>query len=536
MSLALSRLSPDKKKELRERLWRRQNGVCFITGKKIDLTKDDLEIDHIVPSRDKGPDDESNWALVFARANESKQGSHLYVARVLHILDDIREHAEHEQGANLGHVLKHFGGSKFRLRAKLNADTLSFSLSEIGQFDPVVAPIWTDSLSGMKSTFLRLPIQFLYHDEKINPRPIGNSIRGLVEEFHRKRPQLHVPLAWINTEEAGGSCVRLFDGQHKAAAQILLDQTWLPVRVFIDPDTDVLITTNSNAGTRLRQVAFDMSTQRFLGASILGDRIKRFLEEKGKSPDDQTYSEKNLVDHYRGEQASIRRYILDFQRNAISHHEENRLRDYIEWGGKGGDKPISYSTIEKTFFSLFVGKEMLETPFHGIGPDGENPRDLERQQIVRLMSLIADAYYTGDKFDLQRGVDRIENKVQKGEKIPDSHLRAYRMGKEEVMRGWLPYVLRVIKHYFLNTGTNFDEDRIFQYKFPEQLWTNIAAFLDHLGRLPLWVDYQLSSTAFGGKPSAEYWEAVFRSGNTPSGVPVIHSGGLNILNMIRPAG
>jgi hypothetical protein len=535
MSLALSRLSPDKKKELRERLWRRQNGVCFITGKKMDPSTDDLEIDHIVPSRDKGPDDESNWALVFARANESKQASHLYVARILYLMDAIRENIDDIRGANLGHVLKHFGGSKYHLRASVKDETLSYSLSEMGIYDSVAVPIWPDQLSGMKSAFLRLPIEYLHHDEKINPRPIGNSIRGLVEEFHKKRPQLHVPLAWMDMNDPNGACVRLFDGQHKAAAQILLDQKWLPVRVFINPDTDVLITTNSNAGTNLRQVAFDMSTQRFLGASILGDRIKRFLKDKGRAQDDQNYSEKNLVDHYRGEQASIRRYILDAQRNAISHHEDNRLRDYIEWGGKGGDKPISYSTIEKTFFSLFIGKEMLETPFHGIGPDGENPRELERSQIVRLMSLIADSFYTEDKFDLQRGVDRIENKVQKGEKIPDDHLRAYRMGKEEVMRGWLPYVLRVVKHYFLNTGTNFDEDRIFQYRFPEQLWTNIGTFLSHLGRLPLWVDYQLSATAFGGKPSAEYWEAVFRSGNTPSGVPVIHSGGLNILNMIKPA-
>ena len=43
------------------------------------------------------------------------------------------------------------------------------------------------------------------------------------------------------------------------------------------------------------------------------------------------------------------------------------------------------------------------------------------------------------------------------------------------------------------------KERLFQYKFPEQLWVNISNFLDNLGRVPVWVDYQLSLTAFGGK-------------------------------------
>ncbi|NUY03542.1 HNH endonuclease [Paraburkholderia youngii] len=534
MSQALTRLSPDERRLLKERLWQRQNGQCFITRKAMDLSKDDLEIDHIIPSRDKGPDDESNWALVFARANESKQASHLYVARVLYRLEEIRHDAKDTRGANLGDVLSEYGGSKHSIRFSVENDNLCFKMPEKGFYDETSVPIWRDDLSGMRTAFLRLPIEYLHHDYKINPRPIGNSIRGLVEEFHRKRPQLHVPLAWIDLNESGGSRVRIFDGQHKAAAQVLLDQTWLPVRVFVDPDTDVLITANTNAGTNLRQVAFDKSTQRFLGASILGDRIDRFLKDKGKRPGEEGFSERDLVEHFRGEQAQMRRYVLDAQRNAISHHEDNKLRDFIEWGGKGTDKPISYSSIEKTFFSQFLGKDMLESPFYGVNAEGENPRDLERRQMVQLMSLIAEKFYTDGKYDFERGVDRIESKVQKGDNIPDNHLRAYRIGREEVMTGWLPFVSKVIVNYFTMNGRNVRLEKLFQYKFPSQLWTIIGNFLDHLGRLPLWVDYQLSQTAFGGKPPAGFWDQVFDTGNSPNGTPVIHTGGLNVLEMIKP--
>jgi HNH endonuclease len=328
-SLALQSLSPDERRTLRERLWQRQGGACFITRQRMDLGTDDLEIDHIIPTRDKGPDEESNWALVFARANESKQASHH--------LEQIRRKANDPHGANLGHVLTEYGGGKYPLKANISADEISFSMPELGQYSPTAARIWQDELSGMKTAFIRLPIEYLHHDDKVNPRSIGNSIRGLIEEFHRKRPQLHVPLARLDTSEPGGGKVRLFDGQHKAAAQILLDQRDLPLRIFLNPDTDVLITANTNAGTNLRQVAFDKSTQRYLGATILGDRIDRFLQDKTMAPGDEHFSERDLVEHFRGEQRQMRRYILDAQRNAISHNEENKLRDFIEWGGKRGE-------------------------------------------------------------------------------------------------------------------------------------------------------------------------------------------------------
>jgi hypothetical protein len=119
------------------------------------------------------------------------------------------------------------GAAKYPLKVNISGTEMSFSLPEMEHYTPIVVPIWSDELSGMKTAFAKLPIEYLHHDDKINPRSIGNSIRGLIEEFHRKRPQLHVPLAWINAEEEGGAKVRLFDGQHKAAAQILLDQRHL---------------------------------------------------------------------------------------------------------------------------------------------------------------------------------------------------------------------------------------------------------------------------------------------------------------------
>jgi hypothetical protein len=214
--------------------------------------------------------------------------------------------------------------------------------------------------------FAVLPIAYLHHDAAINPRPIGKALRGLVEEFYKRNPQLHVGLALVEVSHDGDSPrarVRIFDGQHKLAAQVLLGVTTLPVRIFVDPDPNRLLTANTNAGTTLRQVAFDMSVQRRLGGTILLSRIERYRVETNRDQDDFSFSETDLVKHFRGESRSVKRYILDNVRNSITHHADNKLRDFIEFGGKGGDKPLSYSNIEKTFYSFFIHQEMLDTPW-----------------------------------------------------------------------------------------------------------------------------------------------------------------------------
>ena len=94
----------------------------------------------------------------------------------------------------------------------------------------------------------------------------------------------------------------------------------LPVRVFIDPDTNLLLTANTNAATTLRQVAFDKSVQRSLGSSLLSNRMNRYREELGIEPGDENFSELDLVNHFKGEGKEMRRYIVDRVRDSITTH------------------------------------------------------------------------------------------------------------------------------------------------------------------------------------------------------------------------
>lgn len=529
----LSKQSAEDRKNLIEKLHQTQHGHCFICEKDIDLAlhKDSIDIDHVVPLKMGGKDDPANFALAHASCNRSKQASNLEVARILQRFSALKEKlATENRSPNLGDVLKQAGGGNAKLSFKLENDCISYSLSALGDETIYKVPVYVDEFSGFCYFFAKLPIQYLAHDDRINPRSIGSNISKLVEEFYQKRPQLHVPLAWLASSE-GVSAIHVFDGQHKSAAQIMLGAKALPVRVFIDPDPDTLITTNTNAGTTLKQVAFDKSVQRHLGSTLFWDRINRYRTETGRKPDDLGFSERDLVTYFKGQSREMKRYILDAVRDGVTSSPDNKLRDFIDYGGRGKERPLSYSSIDKTFYSFFVYQEVLSTPLNFGEESGENPRELEMNQIIKLMNVIAEEIYVG-KFDPDVGTDKIESRLQKGENYALEHLCAYRMSKEEVLYNWLRYIQQIARNYFINTGKPIQEEKLFQYPFPEQLWVNIRKFVQNLAALPLWANKDLSETVFGGKQNNSFWQTVFETGKSPQGVQVMPKA-INLVEMIK---
>ncbi|MHB1525553.1 MAG: HNH endonuclease [Candidatus Dormibacteria bacterium] len=534
-SLYLNGLSPLERQDLIVKLHSSQGGRCFICEKPIDLQlhHGNIDVDHVEPLRAHGKDDPSNLALTHDSCNRSKQASDLRVARVLARFDTIRAEVESEnRGPNLSDLLHRYGGASFDVPLRREDDRLVYSLPDVGDNEARSTAIYKDDLSGVEYAFITLPLAYLHHDDQINPRPIGRSLQGLVEEFHRKRPQLHVALGWTSLRSGGRGRVKIFDGQHKVAAQVLLGVKELPIRIFFDPDIDLFITTNMNAGTSLRQVAFDKSVQRHLGSALYNDRIDRYRHDHGLPEDDESFSEKDLLNHFKGEWREMKRYVLDAVRDAITHDPENKLKGYVEYGGKETGRPLSYSTIEKTFYSLFIYGDALNTPIGYKAEEGDNPRLLEKEQILRLMNLIADTVYL-QRFDPSIGTYRIENRLQKGELIPDDHLRAFRLSREEIIFNYIKFVAQIIQNYFITTGKPVDPQRLFQERFPDPLWSSIDNFLRNLAQLPPWVNHELGVSAFGAKQNYDYWWSVFTTGKTPQGQQIL-SEPINLMAMIQP--
>ena len=501
----LSSLSKNEYQELTNKLWSIQNQKCFICEEEINLDLHSTNIDHIVPLASKGKDSEENFALTHESCNKSKQDANLKIAKVLAKLKKIQDivHETENKTASLKNILIAFGGSKYNFKYTIKDDTLEYSFSDIGNNTIYKVPVFTDYLSQEKTCFIELPLEYLHHDEIINPRGINSSISKLVKEFDKGNPQLHLSLARIDNGK-----IKVFDGQHKAVAQILLGTKKLVIRIFLNPNIDRLTETNTNAGSTLRQIAFDKSIMRQLNNTLYLERIKKYQKEHNLKEYDFNFSETQLVEYFKGDGTNVKKYIVDAIKHSVTYSKENKLKDYIDFGGKAKDLPISYSAFDKTILSTFISSKLiLKTTIDCKTDEGSNPREIEIKQIVILLNILADTIYI-NKFKPEIGVNRIEKKIidKKDSDISDEHLIAFRISKEEIMHNWLRLLMSVIRSYFMTMGKIVEDEGIFQNQFSEQLWINIENFIKNLYNLPLWKDRGMASTVFAGKNNYDYWE------------------------------
>jgi len=98
------------------------------------------------------------------------------VARRLAEFERLQEQARKEgkRGANLGDVLDRHGGSKALFRLRRAENHVEFSFPEVNDNRINRAPLIHDRLSGMDTFFVEVPLEYLHHDDRINPRSIGS--------------------------------------------------------------------------------------------------------------------------------------------------------------------------------------------------------------------------------------------------------------------------------------------------------------------------------------------------------------------------
>ena len=95
-----------------------------------------------------------------------------------------------------------------------------------------------------------------------------------------------------------------------------------------------MIETNTNAGSTLRQIAFDKSIMSQPNNTLYAERVKKYQQDHTLNDDDFSFSEQQLIDYFKGENVNIKKYIIDSIKHSITHHKENKLKDFIDFEGK----------------------------------------------------------------------------------------------------------------------------------------------------------------------------------------------------------
>jgi len=223
----LNSLSSEQRDSLAKELHDTQKNLCYICQKEILLDSQPTDIDHIISLDKGGIDDINNWGLTHQGCNRSKGNKDLQLKRYLFILN---EHIEKYTGLfnklqefTVGDALQEFFPNRKETHIKIDNSKmfLHFDMDN-KQLVEEYQILIDQNDESCKSFVGMIPFKYLYHDKRINPRSIVD-LAPMIEEFYDKNPQLLPCLGYINMGENVGKCnIMLFDGQHKAAAQLYL--------------------------------------------------------------------------------------------------------------------------------------------------------------------------------------------------------------------------------------------------------------------------------------------------------------------------
>jgi len=484
----LKTLTPEQRKEVTQRLLTLQNGLCYICDDVINLAVHDVDIDHIRATTRGGPDDESNWGLTHDACNRSKGARDL---RLQKIIAKFKKHVErHERPDGEGIVrnftvheaLDELHPDRQQVGAVLNKEQVqvSYNLGNIPQTKAF--PILIDpAIPDIRSFVGMIPFECLHHDSAVNPRSIVD-LEPMIEEFYNGNPQLQPSLATLTVDgNSGKGKILLFDGQHKAAAQMYVGNSVVFVRVFLNCDKARLKETNFRAHTRLAQIHFPQLVEDRVGDDLFRESFNRFISTADLSKK----SERSFFHDYlpQPQRSEYRAYFASHLRYDVltgkAGTRSNEILNFVETiTARSKRYPLSYDALQKTFLKHFLWLKESQEPLEKT----QVMRTLERENTIRLTNLFVEEVLSANRFDISKGIFQLEERLaQSPESVPDSHLRAYRLCRASALIVWSEELMRAVA-LLLNTLTKYEvgswaQSRPFWVTIDQPVWDRIRKMI-----------------------------------------------------------
>ncbi len=512
----LDTLPKEERRKLIERLYKRQGGKSYISGKEIDLRIDEVEIDHIVSLDRGGIDNESNWGLVLKSENRSKGNRDLQLMRYIF---DFRKHREkyvsEKRDFTFGDALNEFYPNRYRIKAEIENNKITiFYRNKQGEQVKLEYPIITDERDrNIKSFVGMLPFEILFHDPTINPRSIVD-LEPMIEEFYNKNPQLFPSLALLELNADKTGKIMVFDGQHKAAAQLYVRSRKLFTRVFVNADKSKIKRTNFRAHTILAQIHFPQLITDKVGHDLFKLEFEPFLEEAdlGSESEYSFLKRENLSDEYRRYLSNWLRYraLID------EKGERHEILNFVETISSRSKKyPLSYDTLSKTFLKL-----LFLSPANEKLSVTQDFREMELNNIRKLMDIFVEEVLK-DKFDLNMGIYKLEERLEDDpNSVPDGHLIAYRMCRAPAMVVWITELKKAISRLLKSKNkyykNDWSEKRVLWAQIDNDEWKVIRNMIKVIWMHHIWKQKENKEVLLALRSTRQMdWKEILLDGRLP---------------------
>ena len=405
MAIVLKRQLTEQEKE---RVLAQNGRVCFATGHPIPEA-DSIHFDHIRAFARGGESELNNVAPMCPEHNRAKGTLPLFDFRTKLRLDGFFRSGDR---LTLRHLLRHL-----RSEGTIPHYGLSVSVEQkercIGIEAATLAPQQYDTyecpITGWTYFYATLPIDILDSDDDqdesmgLQPRYlIYDKVFSLFRHF-QTNPVLQPSLGRIVDDK-----IKLFDGQHKAAAILWNDRRNIECKIYVEPDMRQLNRTNISAHDEFSQTRFYTSIM----ISKLGAEFEADFEIYKNAENWQTKSEAGFVEFLRGKDSLTLGKAKDnfraFLFKSVLHDPTNKLSALVSEGQRATDeKPIALNALRDSLFAFFMYREPLAD---NLTTDAYK-RDAEFQNMISLSNMLYDGalYRWNPKIstDDQRALQRL---------------------------------------------------------------------------------------------------------------------------------
>ena len=440
---------------------------CFISGEVIEAA-DDVEYDHIHPFSKDGDTSTANIRIVLKKYNRRKATQSLYEIR-----DNLRLERLFESKKNnikLQDILE----LKEVERKSTHAHRLDNIITIDDSVKKMTYPLLLDPILEVKYFYGRVPIWWLENDDQegLQPRVIDYKRLINIRDHLRIHPQLAPSIARLV-----GNRLKLFDGQHKLAAQILNNNQDADVKVYVSPDDpiaakrlfDDLMITNLEAHSKLKQVPFYTSTLLDRLSVIYRELLDEFISTKAP----ESHTEEHFVHFLAVSKQYNRTAAKDMLRGAIKTAALAgcALEPFVAEASKDASYPMTIDLLERTVFPATLYLEPSTAKF----TSSSDHRSAETQNFADVATLLVK------ESNLASWAPNV-----KGKTLTHEQLKARRIWHKGAVLTWSPY-LRSILFFALQAMTNEERERLlYRESMTDHQRNIISKCLNRLFTHPIW--------------------------------------------------
>lgn len=454
---------------------------CFISGEIV--TEDDIiEYDHVQPFSKDGVTDLSNIRIVKKTYNRRKSDQSLYEIR-----DNLRLERLFNDKKNkikLQDIFKLKGVQTTSFVATKFEDKISVEDNN-DKFD---FPIFYDKQLEVNYFYGRIKTKWIENDDEkgLQPRYIVYKRLIALRNHLSNHPQLAPSISRLVNNK-----IKLFDGQHKFAAQILNNNQEIDVKVYISPSDqkkakilfDQLMITNLEAHSKHKQIPFYTSTLLDKLSEIHKEFLEKFIETKPV----ETHTEENFINYLITEENYSQTDARNMLISAIKSQAKDLspLKPYIANASRDANYPITDDLLNKRLFPntlyLKASKYLFKSDFDFRDSENENFKVVAEQLVEQSF--------------LKLWVPKKRNAS-----LTNEQLKARRVWHKGAIMTWSPYLKDIIINVF-NMQTQDERDKmLYRRQFSDDQKDRLKVYLDRLFSHPLWdepegeIDSLLSSS------------------------------------------